>query len=510
MPLLGRTVNTATGAWLGAVTVTTAEAEPVAPWLSVTVSRTVQVPAANVCVAVAEAWGPTPVPSPKSNLYEASVPAASDDADPLAVTASGAVPDEGDTVSRATGGWFVVGADAVTTAEAVPVAPWLSVTVSRAVHVPAANVCVAVAPACGPTTVPSPKSNLYEAIDPSASEDAEPLAVTVSGAVPEDGDTVSRATGGWFVVGADAVITAEAVPVAPWLSVTVSRTVHVPAANVCVAVAEACGPTTVPSPKSNLYEAIVPSASDDADPLAVTASGAVPDDGDTVSRATGGWFAAVEPWNSSAPRSANVTGPRPRFGVPGSSTRARPSASVEGQFATPELASSMHGEPARSSKFPFAGSAKSGSAWNVFPSCPLAALYLATLVSIAVPNLIGGRPVEFQNRLSSDWKPDVDVPSMSRSNWLLVSPLSVAMQLWSTVPVELPSASNPSRKFPYATSPMCTFPVAERWSKPWSPFFHDRFWIEMLSFEPDCMCSPVSWLSWNRFPMIRFPGAPNM
>src|ERR1051325_794556 len=250
MPLLGRTVNTATGAWLGAVTVTTAEAEPVAPWLSVTVSRTVQVPAANVCVAVAEACGATPAPSPKSNLYEAIVPSASDDADPLAVTASGAVPDEGDTVSRATGGWFVVGADAVTTAEAVPVAPWLSVTVSRPVQVPAANVCVAVAPACGPTTVPSPKSNLYEAIVPSASEEAEPLAVTVSGAVPEDGDTVSRATGGWFVVGADAVTTAEAVPVAPLSSVTVSRTVQVPAANVWVAVAPACGPTTVPSPKS--------------------------------------------------------------------------------------------------------------------------------------------------------------------------------------------------------------------------------------------------------------------
>src|ERR1041384_4093547 len=290
MPLLGRTVNTATGAWLGAVTVTTAESVRVAPWLSGTVSRTVQVPAANVCVAVAEACGPTTVPSPKSNLYEAIVPSASDDADPLAVTASGAVPDEGDTVSRATGGWVVVGADAVTTAEAVPVAPWLSVTVSRTVQVPAANVCVAVAPACGPTTVPSPTSNRQHAIVPSAPEDAEPLAVTLSGAVPDEGDTVSRATGGWFVVGADAVTTAEAVPVAPWLSVPVSRTVRGPAANVGVAVAPACGPTPVRSPKSNLYEAIDPSASEDAEPLAVTVSGAVPEDGDTVSRATGGWF----------------------------------------------------------------------------------------------------------------------------------------------------------------------------------------------------------------------------
>src|ERR1043165_7570349 len=115
MPLLGRTVNTATGAWLGAVTVTTAEAEPVAPWLSVTVSRTVQVPAANVCVAVAEACGPTTVPSPKSNRYEAIEPSASEDAEPLAVTVSGAVPEDGETVSRATGGrWAAAG---VATAE---------------------------------------------------------------------------------------------------------------------------------------------------------------------------------------------------------------------------------------------------------------------------------------------------------------------------------------------------------------------------------------------------------
>src|ERR1044072_7029644 len=270
MPLLGRTVNTPTGAGLGAVTVTTAEAEPVAPWLSVTVSRTVQVPAANVCVAVAEACGPTTVPSPKFNLYVATDPSASEEAVALAVTVSGAVPEDGDTVSRATGAWL--GDAAVTNAEAEPVAPWLSVTVSRTVHVPAANVCVAVAEACGPTpaaspkanlyagvavaeawgrtTVPSPKSNLYEAIEPSASEEAEPLAVTVSGAVPEDGDTESRATGAWL--DAVTVTTAEAEPVAPWLSVTVSRTVQVPAANVCVAVAEACGPTTGPSPQSNL------------------------------------------------------------------------------------------------------------------------------------------------------------------------------------------------------------------------------------------------------------------
>src|SRR5947208_3370750 len=163
------------------------------------------------------------------------------------MTASGAVPLDGVTVSRATGGWL--GAVAVTTADAVPVAPLSSVAVSRTVQVPAANVCVAVAPACGPTTVPSLKSNLYDAIVPSASDEVEASAVTASGAVPLEGVTVSRATGGWL--GAVAVTTADAVPVAPLSSVTVSCTVQVPAANVCCAVAAACGPTTVPSPKSN-------------------------------------------------------------------------------------------------------------------------------------------------------------------------------------------------------------------------------------------------------------------
>src|SRR5439155_947268 len=79
---------------------------------------------------------------------------------------------------------------------------------------------------------------------------------------------------------------------------------------------------------------------------AVTASGSVPDDGVTLSCATGGWFPPLVPWNSSAPRSAYVTGPSPVFGVPGSSFRARPSASVAGQLATPEFASSIAGEPA--------------------------------------------------------------------------------------------------------------------------------------------------------------------
>src|SRR5438874_2433246 len=88
--------------------------------------------------------------------------AGADEPSPLAVTRSGAMPVEGSSVSRATGAWLDGGAVAVTTADAVPVAPLSSVTVSRTVQVPAANVWVAVAAVCGPTTVPSPKSNRYD------------------------------------------------------------------------------------------------------------------------------------------------------------------------------------------------------------------------------------------------------------------------------------------------------------------------------------------------------------
>src|SRR6266545_1524729 len=146
------------------------------------------------------------------------VPSGSDDADASAVTASGAVPEDGVTVSLATSGWFAAG-DTVTVAEAVAIAPPLSATVARAVQVPAAYVWVAVAPGCGPTTVPSPKSNRYDAIVPSGSLEPEASAVTVSGAVPDDGVTVSRATGGWLV-GVETVTLALAVAIAPSLSVT--------------------------------------------------------------------------------------------------------------------------------------------------------------------------------------------------------------------------------------------------------------------------------------------------
>ena len=52
------------------------------------------------------------------------------------------------------------GALTTTRALAEFVRPPLSVTVTRAVQVPAAYVCGAVGPGCGPAPVPSPKSNV--------------------------------------------------------------------------------------------------------------------------------------------------------------------------------------------------------------------------------------------------------------------------------------------------------------------------------------------------------------
>src|SRR5436190_405556 len=116
----------------------------------------------------------------------------------------------------------------VTVADCVAVAPALSVTCTLAVHVPAAYVWVMVACDCGPMTVPSPKSNRYEAIEPSGSEEPDASAVTASGSVPDDGVTVSAALGGWLRR-ATATVT-ELVAVAPTLSVTWTLAVHVPPA----------------------------------------------------------------------------------------------------------------------------------------------------------------------------------------------------------------------------------------------------------------------------------------
>src|SRR2546428_743788 len=70
----------------------------------VTMSFTGQDPTAKVWPAVAPAWGPAVVPSPKSKKYDATVPSASVEAAPLAVTASGPGPVAGVSASFATGG----------------------------------------------------------------------------------------------------------------------------------------------------------------------------------------------------------------------------------------------------------------------------------------------------------------------------------------------------------------------------------------------------------------------
>ena len=81
----------------------------------------------------------------------------------------------------------------------------------------------------------------------------------------------------------------------PAVSLTVTVSVYVPAAPyVCPAVAVDCVGDVVPSPQSQAYVAIgVASPSVDADASAVTASGAVPELGLTVTLALGGRSATV-------------------------------------------------------------------------------------------------------------------------------------------------------------------------------------------------------------------------
>ena len=83
---------------------------------------------------------------------------------------------------------------------------------------------------------------------------------------------------------------------------------------------------------------------------------------------------------------------------------------------------------------------------------------------MVVPTLTGGWAVEFQNRLSSEVNPAVELASTQRSYSFVVRPLSTAMTSKSWQPVALPSIENPSLKLPQATSPMCTVPVEARWS----------------------------------------------
>ena len=84
------------------------------------------------------------------------MPSGSEEPEASALTPSGAVPVDGVTVSAAVGGRFRCAT--ATATDFVAVAPPESVTSTLAVQFPAAYVCVAVVPGCGPTTVPSPKS----------------------------------------------------------------------------------------------------------------------------------------------------------------------------------------------------------------------------------------------------------------------------------------------------------------------------------------------------------------
>src|SRR5436309_14969757 len=116
----------------------------------------------------------------------------------------------------------------------------------------------------------------------SVSVDVDASAVTASGDTPEVGLAVRRAVGGW----SPTVTRAVDVEAFPAVSLTVTVNVYVPAAPyVCPAVAVDCGGDVdvVPSPQSQAYVAIgVASPSVDADASAVTASGAVPELGLTV------------------------------------------------------------------------------------------------------------------------------------------------------------------------------------------------------------------------------------
>src|SRR5919204_3480600 len=90
----------------------------------------------------------------------------------------------------------------------------------------------------------------------SLSLEPDASAVTCNGTVPEGGVTVSAADGGESPV-APTWTVAVALDESPAVSVTVTVTVYVPGRRyVCWAVAPACGPTVVPSPKSNRYVAI--------------------------------------------------------------------------------------------------------------------------------------------------------------------------------------------------------------------------------------------------------------
>ena len=139
--------------------------------------------------------------------------------DPLAFTVRGVAPRPVDTVKAAVGGVTAVTWAVVDACDAV-----LSFTVTVTVKVPGElYVWPAVAPACGPTIVPSPKLKVYVAM-PMGSVDAEASAATTSGVAPNVGETCS------FATGAPTVTCAVADDIYPAVSVTVTLTTKAPPA----------------------------------------------------------------------------------------------------------------------------------------------------------------------------------------------------------------------------------------------------------------------------------------
>ena len=91
--------------------------------------------------------------------------------------------------------------------------------------------------------------------------DDDPSKVTIRGVGPSVADGVILAVGGWFSSDCPVtIIGVEVVSVAPWLSVTVSDALNVPA-NVYWCEAEEPVAVWLPSPKFQRYELIAPSAS---------------------------------------------------------------------------------------------------------------------------------------------------------------------------------------------------------------------------------------------------------
>src|SRR5262245_57001138 len=100
---------------------------------------------------------------------------------------------------------FAGAPDTSTLSDAVPLRPCESVTSTFTTQCPAPNVWLAVGAPCGPTRVPSPKSNAYDTTPALWPLEPEASARTASGAEPERGLTSSFVVGAWFAGGAETV-----------------------------------------------------------------------------------------------------------------------------------------------------------------------------------------------------------------------------------------------------------------------------------------------------------------